>query len=134
MLIKKYKRKHGYEVKTQHRSRKNNEAYFDAKSFWKQVIAIAEHAYDNGFDNPWQCIALGSDYDGIINPLDSFRDASTVEELRNNLLTHLDEYWSSNTKIPKNHKGKSNQIIHQIMYQNAFDFITKHYRVEQAIV
>jgi Membrane dipeptidase (Peptidase family M19) len=117
-----------------HRSRKNNEAYFDAKSFWKQVIAIAEHAYDNDFENPWQCIALGSDYDGIINPLDSFRDSSTVEELRNNLIAHLDDYWSSNAKIPKNYKGNSSQIIHQIMYQNAFDFITKHYMVEQAIV
>jgi hypothetical protein len=101
-----------------HSTRKNNEAYFDAKSFWKQVIAIAELAYENDFENPWQCIALGSDYDGIINPLDSFKDASTVEEL---------QYWNSNAKIPKNYKGNSTQIIHQIMYQNAFDFIEKHY-------
>ncbi|MBL7886935.1 MAG: membrane dipeptidase [Flavobacterium sp.] len=108
-------------------SRNQNKAFFDSKSFWKQIITIAELAYDNDFDNPWQCIALGSDYDGIINPLNSFRDASSVGELRDNLIQHLNDYWSTNSKIPKNYKGNSSEIIHQIMYQNAFNFIQKHY-------
>lgn len=120
------------------RSRRKNKAYFDSNSFFRQIITIAEYAYEKKFDNPWQCIALGTDYDGIINPLDAFRDSSTVGELRTNLIEHLNEYWSSDAIIPKNHLGTPDEIIHQIMYQNAYDFITKHYlkvvAVEGAIV
>lgn len=68
-----------------------------------------------------------SDYDGIINPLDSYRDSSSMGELFDNLVAHLNEYWSKASIIPKNHKGTAEEIIHQVMYQNAFDFINKHY-------
>lgn len=38
-------------------------AYEDAGYFWNQIITIAEFAYKNGYsDNPWKCIALGSDF------------------------------------------------------------------------
>lgn len=107
--------------------RKGKEAYFDSNSFWLQIKAFAEIAYLGHFDNPWQCIALGSDYDGIINPLDSFRDSSTMGKLFDNLVAHLNDYWNNAPVIPKNYKGTAEEIIHQVMYQNAFDFINEHY-------
>lgn len=41
------------------KERRGQEAYFDSNSFWLQIKAFAEIAHIRGFDNPWQCIALG---------------------------------------------------------------------------
>lgn len=121
--------------------------FADAFFVWKQIKAIAEHAYSSFKDhpehqdianNPWQCIAIGSDYDGVINPLDSYRDASYMGLLHNNLILHLENYWNQSPLIPKNYNGSNaEQVIHAIMYQNAYDFINKHYinySNEEAIV
>jgi hypothetical protein len=108
---------------------KEKEAYLEAKYFWNQIIAIAEYAYNNGFDqNPWKCIALGSDYDGIINPLNNYRDATTMSKLYQNLLIYLEDYWKKpNSKIPKPVGKDAQDIIYEIMYKNAYEFIVKHY-------
>ena len=116
---------------------KKMNAYEHAFYFWQQIKTFAEHAYVRFFDqpdyldlfhNPWQCIALGSDYDGIINPLDSYRDASYMTLLYDNLILQLENYWNHSPLIPKNHNGmNAEQVIHAIMYQNAYDFIMKHY-------
>lgn len=121
--------------------------YANAFFVWKQIKAIAEHAfvsfngkpeYQDIADNPWQCIAIGSDYDGIINPLDSYKDASYMAVLHDNLILHLENYWNHSPFIPKNHNGmNAADVIHAIMYQNAYNFIVKHYinyTNEEAIV
>lgn len=116
--------------------RKAKKEFLDAAYFWDQVILIAEFAYQNGYtDNPWKCLALGSDYDGVINPLNSYRDASTLPSLRNHLITHLNQYWEKDRCIiPKNHKGMNTEkVIHALLYQNAYNFMEKHY-VENALV
>lgn len=106
------------------------QAFEEAGYFWNQVINIAEYAFQNGFANdPWKCICLGSDYDGIINPLNRYRDASTLNNLFQQLEQHLNLYWSeANTVIPKNHNGiTAAQVIEKIRYTNMKDFIIQHY-------
>jgi hypothetical protein len=120
--------------------KKQKQSYLEAEYFWKQIITIAEFAYTNGFsENPWQCICLGSDYDGIINPLNSYCDSSSLPTLYMNLIEYLNGYWSKASIIPTNHNGKDAQdIIYQIMYKNAYNFIKTHYletiKIEEAIV
>ncbi len=114
---------------------KSKKEFLDATYFWDQVILIAEFAYKKGFsNNPWKCLALGSDYDGVINPLNSYRDASTIPKLRNHLITHLNKYWEDRQCIiPKNHGGMNAEtVVHAILFQNAYNFMAKHY-VENAI-
>ncbi|HEX9980203.1 MAG TPA: membrane dipeptidase [Flavobacterium sp.] len=109
--------------------RPRGKAYEDAGYFWNQIITIAEHAYKNGYQaDPWKCIALGSDYDGIINPLNSYPDALSLNVLYNHLIAHLDEYWEASAPtIPKEYQGfDSADVIYRIMYKNALDFIGKH--------
>lgn len=115
--------------------RKSKKEFLEAAYFWEQVILIAEFAYQNGFsENPWSCLALGSDYDGVINPLNSYRDASTMPNLRSHLITYLNNYWENEACIiPKNHNNKdAEKVIHDIMFQNALNFLNNHY-VEDAI-
>jgi hypothetical protein len=106
------------------------ESYEDAFYFWEQIRIIAEYAYTNKLsDNPWKCICLGSDYDGVINPLNQYRDASTLSLLYLNLILHLNEYWNTGKSIiPKNHQEKdASTIIYEIMYNNAYAFIKANY-------
>ena len=112
--------------------KKDKKAYLEAAYFWEQIRLIAEFSFINGFSqNPWQCICLGSDYDGVINPLNSYRDSSTMTILYNNLIIYLDDYWSKNSVIPKNHNGKDSQdVIYRIMYKNAYEFINKNYLID----
>jgi hypothetical protein len=111
---------------------KNNkkEAYEDAFYFWEQIRIIAEYAYKNKLtENPWECICLGSDYDGVVNPLNQYRDASTLSLLYQNLIVYLQEYWESNNPIiPKGYQNNdAATVIYDIMYSNAYRFIETHY-------
>ncbi|WP_284653532.1 membrane dipeptidase [Flavobacterium terrisoli] len=106
------------------------ECYEDAFYFWRQIINIAEYAYKNNLsEDPWECICLGSDYDGVINPLNRYRDASTLSVLYQNLIIYLEKYWEKdNPVIPKNHSGKeATDVIYNIMYKNAYSFIERYY-------
>lgn len=109
------------------------EAYEDAQYFWNQIITIAEYAYKNELfnDNPWECICLGSDYDGVVNPLNRYRDASSLTTLYQNLLIYQEEYWrSANTVIPREYKNyKTADVIYNIMYKNAYTFIQNYYSI-----
>lgn len=118
-------------VKNIFRKRKTKE-YLQVEFVWKNIKYIAEQAYQNGYtDNPWACICIGSDFDGIINPLNNFRDAQALPNLYSLLIEFLKEYWNDkNSIIPKNTPNGNNaeDIIYQIMYKNALEFIKKNYK------
>lgn len=98
--------------------------------FWKNIKTVAEHCYSlNPSDNPWKMICLGSDLDGIINPLNKFRTAADFQSLATVLLKNIQAYWDAgNSKIPVNHLGKdAHDVVYQIMYANALNFIQANY-------
>lgn len=74
-------------------------------------------------------ICLGSDLDGVINPLNKFRTASDFQYLAEALLQYVQEYWNaSHSAIPKNHLSMdAHDVVYQIMYSNALNFIKANY-------
>lgn len=108
------------------------QSYEEASYVFNQIIKIAEHAFKNKLsDHPWQCICIGSDYDGVINPLNSYRDATSLSALYQNLILYMNKYWENKSSvIPKNHLGiHAEDVIYSIMYKNAYDFILKNYSI-----
>jgi microsomal dipeptidase-like Zn-dependent dipeptidase len=104
--------------------------YVWAEYFWKNILYIAEQCYRfDSTKNPWQIICLGSDLDGVINPLNKFRTAADFHNLAEALLQYVQEYWDSpNSTIPKNHlKCDAHDVVYQIMYSNALEFIMRNY-------
>jgi microsomal dipeptidase-like Zn-dependent dipeptidase len=98
--------------------------------FWKNIQVVAEHCYSlNPNDNPWKMICLGSDLDGIINPLNKFRTAADFQNLANALLKDIQAYWDSGRSIiPAKHLGMdAHDVVYQIMYANALNFIKANY-------
>lgn len=111
------------------RSRKSNDLLW-AEYFWKNIMAIAEQCYDlNVNTDPWKLICLGSDFDGIINPLNKFRTSTDLQALSECILKNLIDYWGSGrSKIPANHLGiDAHTVVYNIMYKNAKEFIIKNY-------
>lgn len=116
-------------------SSQGKEAYEDAAYFWNQIQIIAEFAFRNQLADdldPWKCICLGSDFDGVINPLNSYRDASSLSILYDNLVVHLMKYWETGKSvIPKNYQGRdANTVIYNILYNNAYTFIFNNYYIK----
>lgn len=96
--------------------------------FWNNLIYIAEYCHQNvDSANPWRFLCLGTDYDGIINPLNEFRTADTLPKLREALIGFLNDYWNGSPIIPNNTGGTVEQVVDQIVYQNAWDFMANNY-------
>ncbi|GHM99165.1 hypothetical protein WSM22_06550 [Cytophagales bacterium WSM2-2] len=99
--------------------------------FWKNILVIAEQCYTmDNTQNPWRLICLGSDLDGIINPLNKYRTTNEFQNLANALLADVQDYWNNgNSKIPQNHLGiDAHDVVYQIMYANALGFIQQNYK------
>ncbi len=101
-----------------------------AEYYWKNILLIAEACYElNPNDDPWKIICVGSDLDGIINPLNRFRRSDKLQNLAASLLKYLNQYWASGkNKIPIIHKGTpAPDVIDHIFHKNAYDFIVNNY-------
>jgi microsomal dipeptidase-like Zn-dependent dipeptidase len=75
-------------------------------------------------DNIWKHICIGSDFDGLIEPINGFEDSSKTATLRGTLKTALIELASLSI-IPINVPANVEDLI---MFDNAFAFMNKHYR------
>lgn len=108
------------------RDTRQNELW--AEPIWNNMMEVAETCYKAGSD-PWKHICIGSDYDGIINPLNEYRTVSETDELLTCLHDFLADYWSlKRTVIPKNTGGNPSDIIYQIGYKNTVNFVKEHFK------
>lgn len=102
-----------------------------AKLFWNQIQHIVEvlDSEDLGDEKilAWDCISIGSDYDGIIDPLNEFWTAEDFPSLEKQLLIHAKEF-KKNYDFKQSKNGiDADKMIKKIMYQNALDFMKKHF-------
>ena len=65
-------------------------------------------------------ITIGSDYDGIINPLDAYCYAEDLETLRNILIQKLELQISWNPLLKDKNAA---EVIDAIMFKNAVKFL-----------
>ncbi len=82
--------------------------------------------------NPWESIAIGSDFDGIINPINGFWTLKYLPRLYYYLNKyHLKPYLNDN---PEDAFGMSpNNILNKVFSENTIQFMIKHYGTKQAI-
>ncbi len=77
-----------------------------------------------GDKSGWNSIALGSDFDGVITYIDPYPDASTIPDLRNDLIHFIKKH--------KYEQGlwfgmEPEELIHKMFQQNALDFMKLHF-------
>ncbi|MBN2663555.1 MAG: hypothetical protein JXR68_07880 [Bacteroidales bacterium] len=111
----------------------NHKPTNELKMFWAEQIVrnissmakvIFEDIHAKEKHNVWNTFAIGSDYDGFINPVDAFITTNDYSELEKYLIISLekDVIFKQN-----NFELTAQQVARKIMFENAHDFLQKHY-------
>lgn len=94
---------------------------------WNNIQYIAEVLYKAG-RQPWDCMAVGSDFDGAINPVNYFLQLSDMPELASYLKKHLEDYYKSSACIfAEEDREDPEVVIEKICYKNAYRFMERHF-------
>ncbi|MCF6403144.1 dipeptidase [Chitinophaga filiformis] len=97
----------------------------------RNILYIVEHSGKRfqGTTKSWDHIALGSDFDGIVDPIDVCTTAKDIPHLYSHLCRYLPAYAKC---INKNHllleyEDKPEILMNKLFYQNGERFILKYY-------
>ncbi|MGA8854619.1 MAG: peptidase M19 [Christiangramia sp.] len=108
---------------------KRNTLYSWSKLVWNQVSHIAE-VLDAHDQFAWGIQSLGTDFDGIIDPIDGYWTAEQIDYLDDYLLMHAYNYIKE-IKIPcplqqeRNKKIEPEKIVERIMTSNALEVLSR---------
>jgi microsomal dipeptidase-like Zn-dependent dipeptidase len=96
---------------------------------WNQIRHIAE-VLDNVNEESWKYTAIGSDYDGIVDPLNGYWTAEQYGVLEHYLLKHAESYMlhkGKNLKMKANREIEPHTIINNVMCNNALEFLKEQF-------
>lgn len=104
--------------------------FHSAKLVWNQIQHIAE-VLDHHGHFAWGLQSIGSDFDGIIDPIDGFFTTMHYENLSYFLLMHAHNYVTR--EMPHRIKHDFNridpeEIVDRFMRENAVDFLRRNFR------
>lgn len=88
------------------------------------INAVIEQEDIKNKEKIWDIFAIGSDFDGFIDPVDAFVTSEEFSSLEHFLYLALEKHRNFE-RI--NFGLTAEEIIKKIMFQNAIDFIKKHY-------
>jgi len=104
---------------------------FSSKQAWSGLIWLqAEHiarVLDKAGLQAWNIQCIGSDYDGIINPIKHFITAESFPELGEHMLLHAKTFLSKKNLINDFNKLDAEEIVDKICFSNAYNFLKKTY-------
>jgi hypothetical protein len=95
---------------------------------WRQIETIGVYL-DNLGHNAWSIQALGTDYDGIINPLNGWWTSKELKDLDQYLMHHALDFLSSDQakSLKEFNKLSAEEIVEKVMSTNALDFIKRNF-------
>ena len=98
---------------------KRKEAYL--KLFWDNIFFVINAVKDK---SAWEVPVLGSDFDGVINHVEFYNDASKLPDLQKDLVQYLEEYnYRKELWFDMNPKT----LVSRIFKTNAYEFLRKHF-------
>lgn len=102
--------------------------FYKSKLVWNQVEHIAEVL--NRHDRfAWGIACIGSDYDGMVNPLNGFWTAEDMPVFDSYLEKHAYNFLNSNPgkTLKEYNKLSASEIVERIMRGNARDFLQRNF-------
>jgi microsomal dipeptidase-like Zn-dependent dipeptidase len=105
----------------------NKIRHYRAELLWDQIQYIAELLDHN--DLPaWDCIALGTDFEGIINPINGYLTAESIVHLESFVERYAFNYMNADGKKLKSYNQlPASDIINKIFQLNGMDFIKRYF-------
>lgn len=100
--------------------------HYRSELVWRQIQYIAE-LFDKHDLYAWGNMAIGSDYDGMVDPLNSFWSAEEYDDLASYLERHAHNYFTDHSDRLKNSFNKitADLVIQNIFRDNAWNFLRR---------
>lgn len=107
----------------------NKIRHYRAALLWNQIQHIVELLDKNDLFS-WDCMAIGSDYDGVIDPLNGFLTQETVVHLEEFIERHAYNYMSNRGKavLKSYNQIGSDEIVQRVFHSNAMAFMRKYFQ------
>jgi hypothetical protein len=95
---------------------------------WNQMLHIARVLDTKGL-NAWDSMCIGSDYDGVVDPMNGFWTACEFELLHQYVLQHIKNYQaiSSNKFLKDENNIPANTIAEKLFSKNVMDFLSVNF-------
>lgn len=94
---------------------------------WRQILHIAE-VLDRNILFCWGIQSIGSDFDGIVNPINGLWTAENMKDLAEELINHAESYLSKNMIMLNDfNRIEAKEIVERVMHKNALEFIKRNY-------
>lgn len=107
--------------------RRSKILHYRSELVWNQVQHIAQVLDQAGLP-AWDCMAIGTDFDGIIDPLNGYWTAEELPYLESYLERHIYNYLKENNFQLAENNLAADKIIRKIMSENAEQFLVKHFK------
>lgn len=111
---------------TRHATRRHKIMHYRSELLWNQIQHILEVLDAEGMF-AWDCMAIGSDFDGIIDPLNAFWTAEELPYLSDFLERHAYNYVQKGRIHHEFNKIPAGEMIDRVMTLNAMAFLQKHF-------
>lgn len=100
--------------------------HYRSELLWNQVRHIAE-TLDRAGLFAWDCLAIGSDYDGIIDSLNGFWTAEQLPYLADFLERHAHNYMQRPNLSRPDNRMAPDEIVGRIFSGNGHRFLQRHF-------
>jgi len=111
--------------KVKHSMFLNEIRHYRSELLWYNIRYVAELLDKHGLP-AWDCMALGSDFDATIDPLNGFLTAEYLPFLQSYLERHAFNYMNTEGKTLKSfNQISSNEIVQRIFTENGVRFLKK---------
>jgi microsomal dipeptidase-like Zn-dependent dipeptidase len=95
---------------------------------WRQIRHIGELLDKNDLF-AWETVAIGSDFDGIVNPIKGLWTAENVEDIKPYLVEKADDYLKNHKiKLQTQNQISAPEIIDRVLFINANEFLKTHFK------
>ncbi len=111
---------------TKHSLSRSKIMHYRSELLWNQVQHVAE-VLDNEGLFAWDCLTIGSDFDGIIDPLNSFWTAEELPFLADFLERHAYNYLKDEPFKLKANNLDADEVIARIMSKNGMAFFKANF-------
>ncbi|AOW21997.1 peptidase M19 [Urechidicola croceus] len=111
---------------TKHSLKRSKIMHYRSELLWNQVQHILQ-VLDDKKMFAWDCIALGTDFDGIIDPLNSFWTSEELPFLADYLERHAYNHMRNTGFKNAQNNIDADEIIDRIFSSNGMNFFKKHF-------
>jgi microsomal dipeptidase-like Zn-dependent dipeptidase len=101
----------------------------NSKLVWNNIQHIVQLLDQNDLF-AWDCIAMGTDHDGIIDPINLFWTSEEMDDLLQYIERHAYNFFSDPEIVLKHtyNRISAAEAVERIFHSNAMEFFRKYFR------